>query len=469
MTTLIPKFQQTGTGAVNRAFNLKLTETISVKDFGAVGDGTTDDTTAIQATINAVNALTMNGAVYLPTGTYKISTSLNVPYGVSIYGDGGTASILQCEDCDGLTFTTFGYEIGSMFFEDFGLTANSGTNRTGIVSINSPTSTTQDGLYFNRLRFYSWNQCFILSSTSNTTISNCVAQNINNFASLGQSNGQSIGIRIINNRIVYAAGGLGTNNKYAIDIAGTSGFNESIHILQNQIYGFEININVDEATFVNIVGNDLSGSVKVIAFVTPNGGYNICNNYIEVTSTGTGIYGSAQGVETPTTKTNIEQNYFIGATGTALIGIQLNDGINTYQWNATIRDNTFTGFVTADIRLYACGKTLVDGNRCMSTTPTNSIFVGQVIGLPVILTNNYFNKALYADVPADIIAGTLILQNNVESNSFQSTHQAAAPIAGTWRVGDIVYNNAPATAGYIGWVCTVAGTPGTWKPFGVIA
>lgn len=48
-------------------------------------------------------------------------------------------------------------------------------------------------------------------------------------------------------------------------------------------------------------------------------------------------------------------------------------------------------------------------------------------------------------------------------------YQAAAPASGTWRVGDIVYNSAPTSAGYIGWVCTVAGTPGTWKTFGLIS
>lgn len=45
----------------------------------------------------------------------------------------------------------------------------------------------------------------------------------------------------------------------------------------------------------------------------------------------------------------------------------------------------------------------------------------------------------------------------------------AAPAAGTWAMGEIVYNSAPAAAGYLGWVCTTAGTPGTWKEFGAIA
>jgi hypothetical protein len=82
MTTLIPKVQQTGTGAVNRAINLKLNETVSVKDFGAVGDGTTDDTDAIN------NALTAGSCIYIPAGTYKITSTLYVSAGKKIYGDG---------------------------------------------------------------------------------------------------------------------------------------------------------------------------------------------------------------------------------------------------------------------------------------------------------------------------------------------------------------------------------------------
>jgi len=43
-----------------------------------------------------------------------------------------------------------------------------------------------------------------------------------------------------------------------------------------------------------------------------------------------------------------------------------------------------------------------------------------------------------------------------------------APTVGTWAVGDVLYVGAPVAGGNIGWVCTTAGTPGTWKSFGAI-
>ena len=75
------KFQQAGTGAVNRTVESKLNETVSVLDFGAVGDGVTDDTAAIQAAINA--ASNSGGKVYFPQGQYAITDQLYLYYDVT--------------------------------------------------------------------------------------------------------------------------------------------------------------------------------------------------------------------------------------------------------------------------------------------------------------------------------------------------------------------------------------------------
>ena len=67
-----------GTGAVASTTQNKLREHVSVKDFGAVGNGIADDTAAIQACINAGTVGNYVGGytVYFPSGTYKISGTL---------------------------------------------------------------------------------------------------------------------------------------------------------------------------------------------------------------------------------------------------------------------------------------------------------------------------------------------------------------------------------------------------------
>ena len=74
-------FLQAGTGAVTRNMQDKVRESVSVKDFGAVGDGVTDDTAAIQAAINSLPA--SGGSVYFPAGVYKITSTIQVGNGTN--------------------------------------------------------------------------------------------------------------------------------------------------------------------------------------------------------------------------------------------------------------------------------------------------------------------------------------------------------------------------------------------------
>ena len=84
-----------GTGAVQTTVQTKLRESVSVKDFGAVGDGVTDDTAAIQAAIDYV----IKGTIIFPdsTGSYKTTAVFSSDTDITMlftgqYGISGSAT-----------------------------------------------------------------------------------------------------------------------------------------------------------------------------------------------------------------------------------------------------------------------------------------------------------------------------------------------------------------------------------------
>jgi hypothetical protein len=85
-------FLPAGTGAVTRTVQAKLRDVVSVKDFGATGDGVTNDTTALTNAFAAANGK----ALYFPAGTYLTNPlTLNSSYNnIFVYGD-GAGSILK--------------------------------------------------------------------------------------------------------------------------------------------------------------------------------------------------------------------------------------------------------------------------------------------------------------------------------------------------------------------------------------
>ena len=123
------RVQNLETGAIER-FSTNgwvgtLSSSLNVMDFGAVGDGVTDDTSAIQAAIDACRTAG-GGVVYLPPGTYQLvhrllavygddlAYCLTVPSNVTIKGAGAHATILKLP-----IFTvanTTGYDVNWRFY-----------------------------------------------------------------------------------------------------------------------------------------------------------------------------------------------------------------------------------------------------------------------------------------------------------------------------------------------------------------
>lgn len=78
--------------------------------------------------------------------------------------------------------------------------------------------------------------------------------------------------------------------------------------------------------------------------------------------------------------------------------------------------------------------------------------------------NCRFNGAFTVTYNANIVIG-------VNNNIWRETNEiffSAVPSSGTFRVGDRVVNSAPAVGQPKAWVCTVAGTPGTWVSEGIL-
>ena len=95
--TLSTNYIQSGTNAAPRSIQSKLSDVVSVKDFGAAGTGSSDDTDSIQY---AVTYAALNGkCVYFPAGIYPIystiSTTLSGDKSISFLGDGVGVSIIR--------------------------------------------------------------------------------------------------------------------------------------------------------------------------------------------------------------------------------------------------------------------------------------------------------------------------------------------------------------------------------------
>jgi hypothetical protein len=94
-------FRQTGTGATARTVDAKLKDTIHVKDFGAVGDGVTDDTVALQAMSTYLRSIKGACVSMEPGATYMVWVS----------GTGST--IFDFTGCDGISFEGNGATISA--------------------------------------------------------------------------------------------------------------------------------------------------------------------------------------------------------------------------------------------------------------------------------------------------------------------------------------------------------------------
>ena len=119
--------------------------------------------------------------------------------------------------------------------------------------------------------------------------------------------------------------------------------------------------------------------------------------------------------------------------------------------NADFKLGTYT---TSDLHIVTDDTPRITIGATGSVSVNNKLIVRDSVGIGV--------KNYATDVDLTV-GGAVRLQGKKFENG------DTAPDAGTYKKGDIVWNNDPKPTSYVGWICTKTGTPGEWRPFGQIA
>jgi hypothetical protein len=144
----------------------------NVKDFGATGDGTTNDTVAIQA---AIDSLSSGGVLYFPFGTYKIARTVgtNDHWGIkvtnsniTIIGDGASFSRFNSD------ISTYALAYPLLFIgtpDSNAAAATQNVKVNGVTFIGNDTRHAISGASPNDFRF-----AVYMKNTKNTVVQDCV-------------------------------------------------------------------------------------------------------------------------------------------------------------------------------------------------------------------------------------------------------------------------------------------------------
>lgn len=153
------------------------------------------------------------------------------------------------------------------------------------------------------------------------------------------------------------------------------------------------------------------------------------------------------------------KSFDIRSTTASAISINTNPGkvvLRDGKVNAAVDYAVFSNTTTTHITIDSVDVDTVTGNG-------RGFYTG---GGPMDISNC---KTTAVATPLFAVTGALVNESANSWNAVTRYGTFAMTTTGTWRVGDIVWDSAPAAGGAIGWICTTAGTPGTWKTFGAIA
>lgn len=93
---------------VSQSLQSWLDQFATVKDFGAVGDGTTDDTEAINRALYQLFCREVNPQIrrslFFPAGVYRVTETIKIPPFATLWGEGSDNSVIRLDDATGSAY-----------------------------------------------------------------------------------------------------------------------------------------------------------------------------------------------------------------------------------------------------------------------------------------------------------------------------------------------------------------------------
>jgi hypothetical protein len=408
--------------------------TANVQAFGAKGDGVNDDTSAIQDAIDWASsrdsyASEVTGyAIYFPMGLYKITAALTVAdgAGVSFVGDGKTKSNIWQTAANTNAFTMVGGNYRGTF--------------RGLRITDSSYAATGSGIAIS------------VGTGNQVYVEDCW---ISGFGGGVQGDAGSSDINITGNVFEYLYTPIKFSGSPDVYIAGNM-FNQVGLI--NQVAGtYNPSVWFINAGRVQIVGN---------RFVND---YPMSDQAGMIYLQGTNDFVIEGNVEYPGTTSQCAAVFIKACTGGVISnnvwGLSVDETIHLEgaTKNIGIIGNHFTGSAVASIKTTDAS---VDGLRIIGNSfesAANTYDIEITNAKNVVIDGNNLAKGYSVASSAKAYIG------RTNTGGTARSYLNAAPASNTWQVGDTVLFDTPTSGGYIGAVCTVAGTPGTWKSFGAIA
>lgn len=322
---------QTGASALTptiRTYQQKLDDIVSVKDFGATGDGTTDDTIAINRAIQQIYKSTISPTepkarrtIYFPGGTYRTTSAILIPPYTKLVGDGSESAIIK-------------QSIGNQAVANI----CDSSFQTG-ASIGTGSATYPQNIEINGLEFLNSNSSIIspllvIDSASNIKIHN--SKFVSNSGAGYYPNVVAIISSVAgSNRITFdTCAFVGGGNSIALTGASIS----SVRVMNSSFNGMSNTAaHLGNSTGFVSIGNYIGNSASSFVSTGNNFNYEFANNYENNNVSNSGLYlGNC--VINPT------QQFTITTTPSVFVTLANSAGVVEYQLksNSNIRIGTLT-------------------------------------------------------------------------------------------------------------------------------